>query len=179
MLRAVTIVEAERLRLRRLRPSDAAAMDQVFTDPEVMRFSDGVKSPAWVRDWLDSSEQQFYEPWGFGPWAVVERSSETVLGYCGLFRFPDIDGVPEIELGYRLARAHWGRGFATEAALAVRNYAFETLRLPRLVALVDPANTASIRVAEKIGMHFEKDVMLEGYTYPDHLYALANPALKP
>ena len=178
MLRTVTIVETERLRLRRLQASDAAAMDRVFADPEVMQYSDGVKTPAWVREWLASSEQQYYEPWGFGPWAVVKRSSETVLGYCGLFRFPDIDGVPEIELGYRLARAYWGQGFATEAALAVRDHAFETLRLPRLIALIDPANTASIRVAENIGMHHEKDVMLEGYTHPDRLYALANPALR-
>ena len=66
----------------------------------------------------------------------------------------------------------WGKGYATEAAGAVRDYGLGVLGRRRLVAIIDPQNAASIRVAEKIGMHFEKEVMLEGYTYPDHLYAL-------
>ena len=117
----------------------------------------------------------FYRPLGYGPYAVVERARDQTIGYCGLFLFPDIDGVAEIEIGYRLARASWGRGFASEAARAVVAYAFEALRLPRLIALIDPANTASLRVASKIGMRYEKDAMLPGYTHPDHLYALAAP----
>ena len=97
------------------------------------------------------------------------------MGYAGLFHFPDIAGRPEIEVGYRLARSHWGQGFATEAVTAIREYAFGVLRMPRLIALIDPQNTASIRVAEKVGMHYEREVMLEGYTHPDHLYSIRNP----
>ena len=74
-----------------------------------------------------------------------------------------------------LARAHWGQGFATEAARAVRDYAFETLRLPRLVALIDPGNVRSIRVAERIGLRYDRDAMLEGYDHPDRLYSLNRP----
>ena len=97
---------------------------------------------------------------------------------CGLTHFPDINGRPEIEIGYRLARAHWGRGLATEAARAVRDYAFDTLRLPRLIALIDPANTASIRVAEKLAMRHESEVVLPGYDHPDRVYALGAPAAR-
>jgi len=95
-----------------------------------------------------------------------------VIGYCGLFFFPDIEGQAEVEIGYRLARSVWGKGYATEAAKAVRDYAFNVLRLERLIAMIDPSNIASIRVAEKIGMHYEKEVMFEGYTHPDHVYVI-------
>ena len=80
-----------------------------------------------------------------------------------MFYFPDVNGRAEIEIGYRLARAHWGQGYATEAVTAVRDYAFAALEMPRLIALIDPANTTSIRVAEKAGMRYEADVM----TYND------------
>ena len=95
-----------------------------------------------------------------------------MIGYCGLFYFLDIHGQPEIELGYRLRRAAWGQGYATEAARLVRDYAFHTLHIKRLIALIDPDNVPSIRVAEKIGMHYESEVMLEGYDHPDHVYVI-------
>jgi len=98
------------------------------------------------------------------------------MGYCGLFYFPDVGGQPETEIGYRLARAYWGRGYATEAARAVRDYAFDTLRLQRLIAMIDPQNGASIRVAEKLGMVYEKEVMFAGYTHPDRVYVIEREA---
>ncbi len=146
---------------------------RVFRDPEVMRFGDGVQSPDWVRQWLQRRLEDYHQGRGLGVWAVVEKSSGETIGYCGLFFFPDVCGQPEIEIGYRLARSHWGRGYATEAARAVRDYAFQTLNVQRLIALIDPENTASIRVAEKLGMVYEKDVMFPGYTHPDRVYALA------
>jgi RimJ/RimL family protein N-acetyltransferase len=88
--------------------------------------------------------------------------------------FPDIAGRPEIELGYRLARLAWGRGYATEAAHAVRDLAFTTLGLKRLIAMIDPANGASIRVAEKIGMQYEKDIVFGGYNHPDRIYSISS-----
>jgi RimJ/RimL family protein N-acetyltransferase len=77
-----------------------------------------------------------------------------------------------VELGYRLARSAWGKGYATEATIAVRDHAFTSLGMKRLIAIIDPSNLASVRVAEKLGMRFESEVMLEGYTHPDHVYAL-------
>ncbi len=88
---------------------------------------------------------------------------------------PDIDGVAEFEIGYRLIRSVWGNGYATEAAIAVRDHAFTVLNLTRLVALIEPVNNRSIRVAEKLGMKYEKDVFLPDYDHADHLYSMRKP----
>jgi [ribosomal protein S5]-alanine N-acetyltransferase len=164
----------ERLFLRHFHILDSEPLYQVFGDAEVMRFSDGVKTKEWVHTWLRTCLERYYQTWGFGPYAVVEKRSHAVIGYCGLFFFPNIDGQAEVELGYRLARAVWGKGYATEAAKAVHDYAFTVLGLRRLIAMIDPSNIASIRVAEKIGMYYEKEVMFEGYTHPDHIYAITH-----
>lgn len=143
----------------------------VFGDAEVMRFGDGVQTREWVEAWLRTCMEN-YQRREFGPYAVVDQGTGDVIGYCGLFYFPDMHGQPEIELGYRLRRAAWGQGYATEAARLVRDYAFHTLHIKRLIALIDPDNVPSIRVAEKIGMHYESEVMLEGYDHPDHVYVI-------
>jgi ribosomal-protein-alanine N-acetyltransferase len=171
------IAKTDRLTLRPFRPDDVAAMHVVFGDPEVMRFGSGVKSPDWVAQWVVKQNAN-YDALGFGLWAVVVADGERVIGYCGLTPFPDIDGRPEVEVGYRLARDCWGQGFGLEAAQAVRDYAFGVLGLPRLIALIDPDNVASIRVAEKIGLRYEKDVLRAGYDHPDRVYAAANPGHK-
>ena len=163
----------ERLFLRHFQTTDDAQMYHIFCDADVMRFSDGVQTKDWVRIWLETCLAR-YQNWGLGPYAVVEHSSQNVIGYCGLFFFPDVDGQAEVEIGYRLARSAWGQGYATEAAKAVRDFAFTTLEIKRLIAMIDPSNIASIRVAEKIGMKYEKDVMLEGYSHPDHVYVITN-----
>ena len=168
------ILETERLLLRQFHIFDMGDLERVFGDPEVMYFGPGIQTQSWIHGWLHGCLEN-YQKLGFGPWAVVENAGRTVIGYAGLFHFPEIDGQPEIEIGYRLARRRWGQGFATEAAAAIRDYAFNVLCLPRLIALIDPQNTASIRVAEKVGMHYEKEVMLEGYTHPDYLYSMKSP----
>lgn len=170
------IVETERLILRHFHAFDGDDMDRVFGDAEVMRFGPGVRTRQWVRDWLRGCLEDYYQKLGFGPWAVVEKNSRAVIGYCGLFYFPAVGGRPEIEIGYRLARACWSRGYATEAVSAVRDYGFGVLCLPRLIALIDPQNVASLRVAEKAGMRYEREAMLEGYDHPDHVYSVVNPA---
>lgn len=164
------LLSTERLFLRHFHILDAEPMLRVFSDAEVMRFGDGIKTKEWVQVWLHTCLEHYYQTWGFGPYAVLERQSREVLGYCGLFFFPNVNGQSEVEIGYRLARFAWGQGYATQTAQAVRDYAFNTLGLKRLIAMIDPANTASIRVAEKIGMYYEAEVLFEGYTHPDHVY---------
>jgi len=164
----------ERLLLRHLNILDEKSLYYIFCDAEVMRFGDGVQTKEWVYSWLQTCFDWYYKSWGFGPYAVVTKNDQGVIGYCGLFYFPDLDGQAEIEVGYRLARSAWGKGYATEAATAVRDYAFETLGIKRLISMIDPSNTASIHVATKIGMQYEKDIMLEGYTHPDHIYSMSS-----
>ena len=172
----MVIARTRRLTLRHFHASDGEAMDRLFGDPEVMRYGRGMQSPQWVRRWLADWTEQYYPAWGFGMWAVVDNGSGEVIGYCGLTRYPERCAAGETEIGYRLARPHWGRGFATEAARAARDHAFGPLALPRLIAMIDPAKVASIRVAEKLGMRYERDVTFEGFTHPDRVYALARPA---
>lgn len=161
-----------RLILRHFRASDNEALHRaIFNDPEVMRYGDGIQTKGWVQNWLTRQIQQ-YDERGYSANAVIEKVSDKLIGYCGLFHFPYVNGKPEMEIGYRLERSAWGKGYATEAAQAVRDYAFDTLNIQRLIAIVDPSNTASIRVAEKIGMRYEQDVMFEGYSHPDRVYVI-------
>jgi RimJ/RimL family protein N-acetyltransferase len=161
------ITEADRLFLRHFHAGDLDAMAGLFGDPEVMRFGRGTQSRDWVRGWLRGCLEDYFQKWGFGLWAVVLKSDRRVVGYCGLTHFEDIDGRPETELGYRLARDCWGRGLGTEAARAARDYAFEVLGLPRLVAIIGPRNAASRRVAERVGLRYEK-----GVTFRENLHEL-------
>lgn len=166
------LLTTERLFLRQFHVLDADSLVHIFGDPEVMRFGDGVQTKEWIQAWINTCLERYHETWGFGPYAVVEKPNRNVIGYCGLFFFPDVNGKPEVEVGYRLRRSAWGQGYATESVTAVRDYAFNTLGIQRLIAIIDPANIASIRVAEKVGMNYEQDVMLEGYAHPDRVYAI-------
>ena len=172
------ITETKRLFLRHFHIFDSKAMNRVFGDPEVMRFGDGVQTERWVGDWLQNCLKNYYQNWGFGPWAVVEKTTQEVIGYCGLFHFPDVGGRPEVEIGCRLARSFWGHGYATEAVIAVRDYAFNTLGLQRVICIIDPNNISSIRMAEKAGMTYDnQDFMMEGYTHPDRVYSIGRTSI--
>jgi ribosomal-protein-alanine N-acetyltransferase len=92
---------------------------------------------------------------GFGFWAVTPKGCDKVIGYCG---FMFLEGTPEIELAYGLAKSHWDSGFTTEAARACLHYGFEEMKLERIVAVVHPGNTASQRVLEKLCMRYTKNV---------------------
>ena len=168
------VAETKRLILRPVRAGDAAGLEAVFCCPEVMRFSEGVKNPAWVRAWIGRMIEERYPTWGFGLWSVVRRADERVIGYCGLMRLAGRCDRDEAELGFRLAKDVWGRGYATEAAAAACNHGLQRLALPRVIAIVDPENRASIRILEKIGMTYERDVMFDGYSHPDRLYATSS-----
>ena len=141
----------ERLELRRFTAADLEPLLAVFGDAEVMRYVGAERRPLTadeVRGLLTARRRTGREH-GFGPLAVVERASGGCVGEAGLQL---LEAGPDIELTYTLARAAWGRGYATEAARAVLRWAFAGLRLPRIVAVADPENTASLRVLEKLGM---------------------------
>jgi [ribosomal protein S5]-alanine N-acetyltransferase len=139
----------ERLELRAFEPSDLEALHAVNGDPEVTRY---MKAYPRIEHTRGALERHVLEARAGNPafWAVIERSSGDLIGDAGVGL---IDGVgPEYELGYALGTRWWGRGYATEAARAVREYALGELALPEILALVRPDNTASIHVVEKIGM---------------------------
>ncbi len=153
-------IETERLVLRPLDASDIPTLTAIWADPEVTRYMGGPRDVEKVRQTLQEEvRSDSSDPIRF--WPVVEKASGRVIGDCGLTR-KEVDGRDEIELVYVFAADSWGKGYATEAAAALRDYAFGQLGLPRIIALIDPENTASARVAEKVGMRFEKEVVRAG-----------------
>jgi ribosomal-protein-alanine N-acetyltransferase len=146
-------LETDRLRLSPIAAEDLDAVAALYADPDVMRFI-GLRAPLTreqTRERLDFMIGQWREH-GFGMWAVLRKADGAFVGRCGL---RTLDDTTEIELGYTLAKAYWGQGYATEAARAVVRHAFDVLKLERLVAIADPANAASINVMKKLGMTFE------------------------
>lgn len=139
----------ERLEIRAFEPSDLEALHAVYGDPQVTRFMPSYPTIEHTRRALDVHVR---EARAGNPafWAVIERISGDLIGDAGLGL---IEGTgPELELGYTLGKPWWGRGYATEAALAVRDHALGELGLTEVLALVRPGNAASIHVLEKVGM---------------------------
>jgi RimJ/RimL family protein N-acetyltransferase len=175
--------ETERLVLRQPSEEDADAFAEAATDPEVMRYiGDGTVGTRDGSLHVIRRYRRFWEEDGFGMFVLERRDEGVVIGRAGLqARNPadwgtgarsEIGSTAEIEIVWILARRHWGQGYATEAALAVRDWAFRELALPRLISLIHPLNRASVRVAEKIGEGYERQVTT-GAGKPALLYASA------
>lgn len=163
------IAETDRLIIRRFLPEDLPQISRVFTDPRATRFTlTGTFTAPQVAKWLERVRDA-YETGTHGVWAVVLRDTAEVVGYCALTR-PEVEGLREDELGYRIDPDRWGQGLATEAARAIRDYAFGQLGVPRIISLIQAENLASIRVAEKLGMQFERETVFSNTRL--RLYAL-------
>lgn len=156
----MTVLETERLTLRHYRPEDAAGMFAIFSDPETMAYYPGPFSFRQTEEWIGRNIGR-YAADGFGLWAVCLKESGQLIGDCGLIR-QMVEGDSEVEVGYHIARSCWNRGYATEAAAACAEYGFRKLGLSRLCSIIAPGNTASIRVAEKIGFVSEREVRIFG-----------------
>jgi len=166
----MVILETERLILRHFEPGDLEALFALYSDPEVRRFfPEGTLTLEETRaelEWHQNGHPQHPE---LGLWATIFKETGQFIGRCGLLPWT-IDGQDEVEIAYMIAKDFWGQGMGTEAARGIRDYAFEQLGLTRLICLIDEHNQASIRVAEKIEMAFEKEGR-DGLG-PFHLYAL-------
>ena len=158
----------ERLLLRGLEPSDLDAYAEICADPEVRRYlGDGspLDRPGAWREMAVLLGHWCLR--GFGQWAVVERGSGELVGRAGLWQ---PEGWPGLEVGWVLRRSHWGLGLATEAAWAALGHAFETLGAQRLISLIRPDNERSIRVAERLGERYERQVELSRMLH--HVYRI-------
>ena len=158
------MIETARLLLRPMEADDAADFLSIFTDPLVMASFGGARftreqTEQWVRRNLDHQAR-----YGYGPFTVILRENGLLIGDCGLERM-EVSGASETELGYDVRSDYWHQGLATEAASAVRDYAFGTLRLPGRIRLIRPGNAASRRVAEKVGMHLTATITRHGQQY--------------
>jgi len=139
---------------------DADALLKVLGDPQVMRFS--LKGPYGRKDCgaLIDKCLKMYERNNYGLYAVLIRETGQLVGYCGFFN-QLIDGLEEVELGYRLASSFWGQGLGTEVAQAMLDYGFGELGFQRIISIIEAENHASIRVAEKLGLKHEKDTLFQ------------------
>jgi RimJ/RimL family protein N-acetyltransferase len=162
-------IETERLLLRELRADDVDALAVVLSDPQTMVHYPRPFEHHEVGRWIERSRRSYAER-GHGSYAVMLRSSGELVGDCG-FLLQQVEGAAEVELGYHVGRAHWSRGYATEAASACRDHAFGPLGLARFISLIRPVNLASLRVAEKTGLRFQREVDFAGL--PHHVYAIA------
>jgi ribosomal-protein-alanine N-acetyltransferase len=169
--KSVIILETPRLIVRRWVPDDWKRFRTLFTDPRVMQYiGDGRPwSDARIRQWVEESiEAETTRGWVL--WPLVHREVSEVIGFCGFWHgFP-----PDVEMGWRLLPEYWGQGLMTEVAQALIELGFKTYRFDRLIAVAQPANIASIRVMEKIGMTFERAFKHQGIDVVS--YARENPA---
>lgn len=161
MTTATAELRTERLLLRRWRAEDEAPMLAVNRDPEVARHLNRPMTEAALAA-FHGLMAGHWEEHGFGPWVLESREpglEGTFLGFAGVAYPRYLAPVAERpEIGWRLARAAWGRGIATEAARAARDHAFGVLGLPELIAIIHPDNVRSQSVARKLGMAVELQV---------------------
>jgi len=155
----VTVLETERLSLRPMTNDDVSFVLELVNEPSfIQNIGDRkVRTIEDARAYILNGPVKSYEKHGFGLYVVVLKETNESIGMCGLIKR---DGLEDVDIGYALLPKFWSKGYAVEAARAVKEYAKDVIGLKRLVAIVDPANEGSIRVLEKIGLLYEKMVRL-------------------
>ena len=143
-------LETERLALRRFTLEDLDTLARLNADPRVTRYLGGVKDRAQTEAVLRTRVLAYYDQYpGLGIWATIERASGQVAGFHVLNH---IQGETDLQVGYALFTEHWGKGYATEMAVALLRYGYATLGLPQINAITDLGHTVSQRVLLKAGL---------------------------
>ena len=161
-------LETERLVLRKPEPGDVDGYAEIWGDPEVVRFLGGRTQ---TREESARGIERMLKQWdrhGVGLFSVLRKEDERLVGRVGYLLWDpetwanamheELEDPLEMEIGWVIASAYWNQGYATEAATACRDNAFRALGRERVISLIAAENVASIRVAEKIGEHYERDV---------------------
>ncbi|SRR6266542_1800614 len=158
---ATIILETKRLLFRRLTINDLDALAELYRDPEVRRyFPEGTRTYEETKRGLEHFIKGYRERPTLGFWATIYKETGEFIGRCGI-NPQVIEGHPELEVGYSIGKAYWRQGLGSEAAQAIVDYGFGQLGLSRLICAIDPENQASIKVATKIGMTFEREAVDE------------------
>jgi len=175
-------LETERLVLRKPELGDLDGYVELWGNPEVMRFLGGQTLPPEEVPQAMKRNLGQWDRHGLGLFSVFRKEDERFVGRIGYLLWDtdrwenavraELEGDLELEIGWTILSAFWGNGYATEAATACRDHAFAELGRERIISLIEPNNLASIRVAEKIGESYERDVQLSWGTVG--LYSLGN-----
>lgn len=144
------ILETERLSMREMVQDDFSSLCKILQDEETMYAYEGAFTDAEAQEWLDRQLAR-YQKWGFGLWAVILKETGEMIGQCGLTMQPWKD-EEVLEIGYLFQRSYWHNGYATEAAKACKQYAFDTLQADEVCSIIRDTNTASQNVAIRNGM---------------------------
>lgn len=167
------ILETPRLYLRRIGLEDTDPLLLLFEDPVAMQYFPATKDRTETREWIRAMLDR-YERDGTGFYACILKDTDAFIGYCGLLFQKDVDGVDETEVGYGLIRKYWGHGYATEAAKACMEHAFNRLGAKRVISLIRPENIPSIHVARRNDLTYLKTIFRFGY--PHHVYVAKSPS---
>jgi ribosomal-protein-alanine N-acetyltransferase len=147
------VLETKRLILREILSSDFDDLYRMNSDPLIMKYvGDGsIRDEEQMKSELTMLISHYSRKPGFGIWATMLKETDTFVGASGLVNY---NQTPDIEIGYRMLKEHWNRGYATEASLGLLNYGFGRLGLKKIVSTAHVENLASRRVMEKIGMAY-------------------------
>ena len=174
----ITELETERLRLRQWQDSDYPVFADINADPEVMKYYPKTLTPA-ESDEMANKIKSLISQRGWGFWALEQKQDKKFIGFVGLHEPTyELPVSPCIEVGWRLSKAHWGKGLATEAGRAALKFAFETLRLSRVYSFASVQNQKSRSVMERLKMsnthkNFEHPIIPTGNPLREHvLYKL-------
>jgi ribosomal-protein-alanine N-acetyltransferase len=157
------ILETERLLLRHFTLDDVAALQAVLGDPVAMQWYPAPFDREGVENWITRNLDR-YQSDGYGLWAMVLKSSGEMIGDCGCV-LQEVQDRKEVEIAYHVRRDLWGNGYATEAARACMDYAFNRIGVSRVISMIRPENRNSLRVAEKNGLTREKIIFWHGYDH--------------
>ncbi len=147
--------DTERIRFQKYSIDYLDEVAKWYQDAEMMRYYGGIKSRDEVETMIRERHLPAWEERGYGYCILILKETGEAFGHCGLLH-QFIDDTEELEVGYLLRKDHWGRGLATEAASALYDYALNTLGNTRITSIIHPENKASIRIAEKNGLSYEK-----------------------
>jgi ribosomal-protein-alanine N-acetyltransferase len=164
------VLETDRLVLRRLGLEHAAFILELVNDPSWLRFigDKGVRSLDDARGYLVAGPMAMYERHGFGLYFVELREGGVALGMCGLIKR---DALDDVDIGFAFLPGFRGKGYAAEASAAVMAYGRSVIGLDRIVAITSPDNDNSIRLLEKLGLKFERMLLLAGDDTETKLFA--------
>ena len=157
------VLATERLTLREMALDDLDFVAAMLDHPEVMRFYPKRYTRDEARAWIERQVQR-YADHGHGLWLVAERDSQNPVGQVGLM-MQEVEGTWEPEIGYLVHRPFWRRGYASEAARGVREYAFGVLKRPKVISLIRPENIPSQGVARTLGMAPQREVDFKGFRH--------------
>ena len=144
------ILETERLYLREMNQSDFDSLSKILQDEDTMYAYEGAFSDIEVQEWLDNQISRYHK-WNFGLWAVIIKETDEMIGQCGITMQPWKE-EEVLEIGYLFERQYWHNGYAAEAAIGCKKYAFEVLKADEVCSIIRDSNIASQNVAIRNGM---------------------------